>query len=927
MQDKTALRKCLRNPLVRRVPAFALAVCVSASALAASTTLSGTSPASISAGKLPQTLNFPVTRTGDKTYPVVLSYHTQNVTALSGKDYTGSGNSITLPSGASSINIPITILPDSGNPPFNTFKVLLDGATLGTLPTFGTQQVFTTGTTPFSIGIADFNGDGLLDLIVANGSANNISVLLNTTAPGAAAPVYTTQQTFATGLNPKAVSVADINGDGLLDIIVSNAGDNTVSVLFNTTVPGALVASFAAQQSFATGNSPGAISVADLNGDGKSDLIVANSGSGNVSVLLNTTTPGAATPSFAVQQTFATGSNPSAVATADINGDGEPDLIVANNGSGNVSVLLNTTTPGATTLSFAAQQTSATGANPTSVAVADLNGDGALDLAVANSASGTVSVLFNIAATGAATPSFSAQQTFAVEAAPTSVAAVDINGDGKPDLLVANGGANTASVLLNVTIPGAATAGFAAEQSFAAGTNPVAISAADINRDGQPDLVVTNAGSGTVSVLLNTAVASNIAPGFAAKQDFASAYDPVGLGVPGYVTAADINGDGKPDLIVADGDNFGVFINTTIPGSATATYAARQIFAIGTTVSIFAMADINGDGKLDVVAVSASQDASHVGQIMLSINTTAAGAGSPSFAAPQIFPTGLDPRSAISIDINGDGKPDVITANRNANTISVLLNTTVTGAATGSFAAQQTFATGTNPISVTAADINGDGKPDLIVANSSVGTISILLNTTPPGAAVPSFAVQQTFATGSNPQQIISADINGDGKPDLITVDSSGNTVSVLLNNTVPGSLMASFGIKQSFAAGSLPLAIAVADLNGDGKPDLIAANYSYSASGGTISVLRNTTASGATSASFAALQSSAVGIGTLSVAVADLNGDGKPDIVVANGDNASKSLSVLLNAAQCLITGTTPIGTIAHDIIYIDGFGFAPAN
>jgi len=404
MQDKTALRKCLRSSLVCRAPVFALAVCVSASVLAASTTLSGPSPASISAVNLPQTLNFAVTRTGDKTYQVVLSYHTLNVTAVAGKDYTGSASSIALPIGASSVNIPITILPDSGNPPLDTFKVLLDGATLGTLPTFATQQAFATGATPFSIASADFNADGNLDLIVANGTANNVSVLLNTTAPGAATPTFATQQTFATGLNPKAVSIADINGDGLLDIIVANAGDNTVSVLFNTTTPGALAASFAAQQSFVTGSSPSGISVADVNGDGKLDLIVANNGAGNVSVLLNTTTPGAAAASFAAQQTFATGTNPIAISAADINGDGEPDLIVANNGSGNVSVLLNTTTPGATTPSFAAQQAFATGANPTSVAVADLNGDGMLDLAVANDASGTSSVLFNIAVAGAATP-------------------------------------------------------------------------------------------------------------------------------------------------------------------------------------------------------------------------------------------------------------------------------------------------------------------------------------------------------------------------------------------------------------------------------------------------------------------------------------------------------------------------------------------
>src|ERR1019366_6930042 len=176
--------------------------------------------------------------------------------------------------------------------------------------------------------------------------------------------------------------------------IVANEGDNTVSVLLNTTAPGATTPSFATQQTFAVGGYPYSVTTADLNGDGKPDLIVANLVDGMVSVLLNTTAPGATTPSFATQQTFATGSSPRSVTAADVNGDGKPDLIVANT-AGTVSVLLNTTAPGATTPSFATQQTFATGSNPFSVTVADVNGDGLPDLIVANEAGNTVSVLLN----------------------------------------------------------------------------------------------------------------------------------------------------------------------------------------------------------------------------------------------------------------------------------------------------------------------------------------------------------------------------------------------------------------------------------------------------------------------------------------------------------------------------------------------------
>ncbi|MEG4081584.1 FG-GAP-like repeat-containing protein, partial [Microcoleus sp. Pol8_D6] len=377
------------------------------------------------------------------------------------------------------------------------------------------QVTFTTGTTPFSVSIGDFNLDGKPDLAVANFSNDTASILLNTAATNATTPTFATKVDFTTGTQPVSVSIGDFNLDGKPDLAVVNFITNAASILLNTTATGATTPTFATRVDLPTGNRPFSVSIGDFNLDGKPDLAVTNTlpGVNTVSILLNTTATGATTPTFATRVDLPTGNRPYSVSIGDINGDGKPDLAIANYSGNNASILLNTTPTGAATPTFATQVTFPTGINPRFVSIGDFNLDGKPDLAVANRSSNTASILLNTTPTGATTPTFANQVQFTTGTQPFSVSIGDINGDGKPDLAVGNVNSNSASILLNTTATGAATPTFATKIDFPTGLTPRSVSIGDINGDGKPDLAVANTGSNTASILLNYTPTVSIAAG------------------------------------------------------------------------------------------------------------------------------------------------------------------------------------------------------------------------------------------------------------------------------------------------------------------------------------------------------------------------------------------------------------------------------
>ncbi|OIR00601.1 FG-GAP repeat protein [mine drainage metagenome] len=370
----------------------------------------------------------------------------------------------------------------------------------------------------------------------------------------------------------------------------------------------------------------------------------------------------------------------------------------------------------------------ATDTNPYAVAIGDIDGDGKPDLIVANFRTNSISVFRNTSVSGSITQnSFAAKVDFAAGANPCAIAFGDIDGDGKPDLVVANYNNATVSVFRNISRSGNITStSLAAKVDFPTGTTPSSVAIGDVDADGKPDLVVVNYNDNTVSVLRNT---SDIGSGSINSNSFASKVDfTTGL-LPSSVAIGDIDGDGKPDLVVANGRSytFSVFHNTGSSGNITSnSFAPKVDFATSLIPYSVAIGDIDGDGKLDIVVANESNNTVSVFR-----NTSSSGnISSGSFAGKVDFMTNDLPFSVALGDMNGDGKPDIVVANEDSATVSVLRNKSISGdIASNSFDAKVDFKTGDGPYSVAIGDIDGDGKPDLVIANYTSNSISVLHNT------------------------------------------------------------------------------------------------------------------------------------------------------------------------------------------------------
>lgn len=353
----------------------------------------------------------------------------------------------------------------------------LSSHAVATPPVLLNRTDYAAGTGPWSAASGDLNGDGQADLAITDYGGNALAVLIGNGSGGFAAPV-----TYTAGLNPVSVSIGYLNLDSNPDLVVCNWSQSSFSVFLGTGG-----GAFAPKVDYATASSrPISGQLADLDGDGAIDFVLALRNTGQIEVRLGNGAGG-----FGASNLYSTGavSFPYAIALADLNNDSALDLAVGSDVVSNtVSVLLGNGAGG-----FGAATPFTVGSQPSAVALGDLNGDGAADLVATGQNAATVSLLLGNGAGG-----FGPKTDFAVGAAPFSVAIGDLNLDGLADLAVANATGNTLSVLR-----GNGAGGFDPSTDFAVAAAPRLLTLNDWNGDGRTDVAVPSATTNSVSVLLN----------------------------------------------------------------------------------------------------------------------------------------------------------------------------------------------------------------------------------------------------------------------------------------------------------------------------------------------------------------------------------------------------------------------------------------
>jgi hypothetical protein len=739
-------------------------------------------------------------------------------------------------------------------------RLMLETLEDRTLLSFAAPVALDVGAAPNAVALGHLEGNHApLDVVTANANGT-VSVLLGKGDGSLQNPIQLT-----VGGNPDAVAVGGFRGNGLQDIAVANR-NGTVSVLLSNGD-----GTFAAPKTISLGATPVGVAVGDFLGNGRLDVVTANS-DGSVSLLA-----GNGDGTFQAPIRSSIGGTFTSVAVADFNGDHKLDLVVGTStgldvlsGKGDGSFQLQTTVP-----FFIHYAGLLIPEAVSSVATADFNGDGKADIlagplsASLLSSSNVVSVLL-----GNGDGTFQAPTGLNVGGnVVTSVAVGDFTGDGKLDIATSNAAGSFSGGPSVSVLAGDGNGTFQAPRTTAVGETANALAVGDLHGAGKLDLVLaSDLGSNTVAVL----------PGTGNGTFVVAPTLPVTV-LPTAIAAADFNGDGKPDLVATgEGGDAAVLLN-----NGDGTFHAGPTLTVTGTPDSVATGDFNGDGKQDIAV------GTEAGTIVVFL-----GNGNGTFQAPHVINlgTGDSLRSLVTGDFNHDGRLDLAATVLLPDGLETSVVTVLLGQGNGTFRKSATVKVGTDALGLATADFNGDGRLDLVTTSflpDGTRDVKVLL-----GSGTGTFLAPRATKPGVIGRTVATGDFNGDGKPDVVLVDNTDNSVTVLPGNgngTFGTALALPFDNPTKEAEG-----VAVGDFFGDGKLSVAVATGL-----GDVSVLRGN-GDGTFQAPVNYL-GDFHGQQPAGLVAADFNGDGKPDLAVTN--TLTDDVSVLLNTSPKPVT-TTPVAT-----------------
>jgi len=698
------------------------------------------------------------------------------------------------------------------------------------------SRQYSTGVFPQHVRAVDLDADGVADLVVPNKTSAFVSFLKGN-ADGSFAPATSITLPSAIGVT---LSTGDLNLDAKTDLVVGGA--TVLSV-----VPALGGGAFGPGSLFSAGGTPISSAVGFFNADANPDVVLATT-AGNLVVH-----PGLGTGALGAPTTQAFGLQPQvhhSMADGDLNGDGKTDLAVTNFTAGTLTAAYGNGTGG-----FATPLTVTVPANPIACAMGDLNLDGFVDVLSASRApSNSVSVSFNNTL-GNLLPA----QTYAVAGDPRGVAIGRCDGDLLPDAYVACNdlAASGVAVLRNL---GGGTLG--APARFAAGNQPFAVTAADLNGDSAADAVAVNTNSYSVATVFADGAGALVSSSTVPTGDAAR-----------ILALGDLNEDGKLDVATANTAFFAISFSM---GTGAASFGAPSTISTAGPPQNVVIADMGGDSNLDLVVASTSPARVFVFP----------GNGVGGFAAAQSTTTPSAAKGVAVGDFTSDGRPDAVVIHNTTNSVSVL-----PGLVSGGFGAATTSPTGTTPTAIATGDLTGDGQLDVVTGNS--GSLSVLAS-----LGTGAFAAPATTAVAGNASSVAVGDLDGDGALDAATANATNATLSILKN--VAGVLQAPQALTVGTFSQSRAGFVAIGDVDADGKADLVTTNSNLVDC--NITYFRGTGVG-----AFAAGISYGLEATVASLQLADLDADSDLDVVAAL--ETTDRLSILLHLGKPA-TGVSSFGT-----------------